>query len=62
MLDGLSLPLAVVEGIAGQSRSTVKFEGQANHAGTTPMDLRRDALAGAAEWILAVEREAAALA
>jgi allantoate deiminase len=30
--------------------------GQANHAGTTPMNLRRDALAGAAEWIAAVEK------
>ena len=59
VLDGLGLPLGVVEGIAGQSRFTVEFEGQANHAGTTPMNLRRDALAGAAEWILAVEREAA---
>ncbi len=39
----------------------VRFEGKANHAGTTPMHLRRDALAGAAEWIGAVEREAAAV-
>ena len=31
------------------------FQGRANHAGTTPMHLRRDALAGAAEWITAVE-------
>jgi allantoate deiminase len=60
VLDRLGLPLGVVEGIAGQSRLTVTFEGEANHAGTTPMDLRRDALAGAAEWILAVERHAAA--
>jgi allantoate deiminase len=57
VLDRLGLPLAVVAGIAGQSRLTVEFEGAANHAGTTPMNLRRDALAGAAEWILAVERE-----
>jgi allantoate deiminase len=34
------------------------FQGKANHAGTTPMGLRQDALAGAAEWITAVEREA----
>ena len=34
------------------------FSGQANHAGTTPMHLRRDALAGAAEWIGLVERTA----
>jgi allantoate deiminase len=36
------------------------FTGSANHAGTTPMSMRRDALAAASEWILAVEREALA--
>ncbi len=51
----------MVEAIAGQSRLDVVFEGKANHAGTTPMALRRDALAGAAEWIGAVEREAHAV-
>jgi allantoate deiminase len=61
VLDSLNLPLAVVTSIAGQSRLEVRFEGNANHAGTTPMHLRRDALAGAAEWIGAVEREAAAI-
>ncbi len=61
MLESLNLPLGVVEAIAGQSRLDVVFEGQANHAGTTPMHLRRDALAGAAEWIAAVEREARAI-
>ena len=34
------------------------FLGRANHAGTTPMHLRRDAVAAAAEWIVAVERKA----
>jgi allantoate deiminase len=58
VLDHLDLPLGVVEAICGQSRVEVMFEGQANHAGTTPMSLRRDALAAAAEWIGAVEREA----
>jgi allantoate deiminase len=58
VLEELNLPLGVVESIAGQSRIDVIFEGQANHAGTTPMHLRRDALAGAAEWIAIVEREA----
>jgi allantoate deiminase len=62
VLDSLDLPLAVVEAIAGQSRFEIHFEGHANHAGTTPMNLRRDALAGAAEWIGCVEREAAATA
>lgn len=50
-------PLAIVEAIAGQSRLDVNFFGHANHAGTTPMHLRRDALAAAAEWIVAVEAE-----
>lgn len=60
LLESLNLSLGVVTAIAGQSRLDVRFEGQANHAGTTPMHLRRDALAGAAEWIAAVEREAVA--
>jgi allantoate deiminase len=58
VLESLNLPLAVVEAVVGQSRLSVLFEGKSNHAGTTPMHLRRDALAGAAEWITAVEREA----
>jgi len=61
VLDNLDLSLGVVEVIAGQSRLDVRFEGRANHAGTTPMHLRRDALTGAAEWIGAVEREARAI-
>jgi allantoate deiminase len=56
VLASLGLPLAVVEAIAGQSRFIVEFAGHANHAGTTPMHFRRDALAAAAEWILMVER------
>jgi allantoate deiminase len=59
VLDSLNLPLGVVDAIAGQSRLTFTFTGKANHAGTTPMPLRRDALAGAAEWICAVEAKAA---
>src|SRR5260370_22611553 len=47
--------VGVVEGIVGQNRLEFIFSGQANHAGTTPMNLRRDALAAAAEWIVAVE-------
>jgi len=57
-LDQLGLPLGVVESIVGVTRIEVVFRGQANHAGTTPMNGRRDALAGAAEWIAAVEGEA----
>ena len=56
VLESLHLPLSAVEGIVGQSRLRLRFEGQANHAGTTPMDLRKDALAGASQWIGAVER------
>jgi allantoate deiminase len=58
VLESLGVPLGVVTSIAGQSRLTARFEGQANHAGTTPMPLRRDALAAAAEWITAIERDA----
>jgi len=60
VLEERGLPVTVVQAIAGQSRSEVLFRGQSNHAGTTPMHLRRDALAGMAEWIGAVEREAGA--
>ena len=56
ILESLGLRLGVVEGIAGQSRYELIFKGETNHAGTTPMHLRRDALAGAAEWITRVEK------
>jgi allantoate deiminase len=56
VLDSLKQPLGAVEAIAGQTRMEFLFVGHANHAGTTPMDLRRDAITAAAEWILAVER------
>lgn len=49
-----SLPIGVVAGIVGINRYQCVVEGFANHAGTTPMDQRRDALAAAAELILAV--------
>jgi allantoate deiminase len=58
ILESLNLPLGLVEGIAGQSRYLVTFEGKANHAGTTPMALRQDALVAAAQWICEVERYA----
>ena len=58
VLEKLGLPLAVVEAIAGQSRLEFTFVGRANHAGTTPMDLRFDAVTCAAEWIATVERVA----
>lgn len=56
VLEKLNQPLAAVDTIAGQSRMEVTFFGRGNHAGTTPMNLRADALAGAAEWIGAAER------
>ena len=56
VLEQLGLPVGIVEAIAGQSRLEIRFEGSAAHAGTTPPHLRKDALAGAAEWIVAVER------
>jgi allantoate deiminase len=55
VLEAEGLSVAAVTSIAGQSRFNVRFTGHANHAGTTPMHLRCDALAGAAEWIGEVE-------
>ena len=60
VLDALDLPLGVVTAIVGQTRAEVRFHGAANHAGTTPMRLRRDALAAAGRWIACVERFARA--
>ena len=58
VLESLGRPLGVVEAIVGQTRMDLRFVGRANHAGTTPMHLRHDALAAAAEWTVAVERTA----
>jgi allantoate deiminase len=58
VLDGLDLPIGIVDVIAGQSRMIVTFIGEAGHAGTTPMEVRHDAFSGAAEWALVVERDA----
>ena len=55
VLEARDEPLGVVTAIAGQTRAQVIFEGEAGHAGTVPMELRRDALTAAAEWILTVE-------
>ncbi|HMF64481.1 MAG TPA: allantoate amidohydrolase [Edaphobacter sp.] len=60
VLESEDLSLGIVEAIAGQTRGEVRFIGSANHAGTTPMYLRRDAVAGMAEWIVAVEGKARA--
>ncbi|WP_123041448.1 allantoate deiminase [Cohnella candidum] len=50
--------IGVVETIAGQRRYIVTLEGEANHAGTTPMSMRLDALAAAAEMMLVLEKAA----
>ncbi|MGA3049141.1 MAG: allantoate amidohydrolase [Terracidiphilus sp.] len=55
VLEAESLSVATVTSIVGQTRLCMVFTGHANHAGTTPMHLRHDALAAAAEWIAAVE-------
>ncbi len=56
VLEAEGLALGIVSGIAAQKRFAVTVTGRAGHAGTNSMPLRRDALAGAAEAILAVER------
>jgi allantoate deiminase len=55
VLEARGLAAGVVSAIAGQTRARVVFTGRAGHAGTTPMRMRRDALAGAAQFALAAE-------
>ncbi|MEO6924079.1 MAG: allantoate amidohydrolase [Bryocella sp.] len=55
VLEADNASIGVVEAIVGQSRLRLTFTGEANHAGTTPMPLRRDALVAAARWITEVE-------
>jgi N-carbamoyl-L-amino-acid hydrolase len=54
VLEALGLPLGVVLGTFGVERSRITWRGQAAHAGSTPMDRRRDALAGAAKLALSI--------
>jgi N-carbamoyl-L-amino-acid hydrolase len=54
VLESMELPLGVVLGTFGVERHQVTFRGQAAHAGSTPMDKRRDALAGAARLELEI--------
>ncbi|MBI5770614.1 MAG: allantoate amidohydrolase [Verrucomicrobia bacterium] len=61
VLENKQLAVGVVSAIAGQTRGRLTFRGRAGHAGTTPMELRRDALAGAAEFVLFVETSARAV-
>ncbi len=58
VLEDAGLALGVVTGIAGQTRARITLTGKAGHAGTTPMTMRRDALAGAAECISLIEKSA----
>jgi allantoate deiminase len=55
ILETEAASLGIVEALVGQTRMQFIFDGQANHAGTTPMHLRHDAMAAAAKWIVAVE-------
>jgi allantoate deiminase len=55
LLEAQNLPVGVVSAITGLQRARVGFIGMAGHAGTTPMNLRKDALAAAAEFVLAAE-------
>src|SRR5258708_34310990 len=55
VLEAQNLPVGVVTAIAGATRLAASLNGMAGHAGTVPMALRRDALAGAAECIVAIE-------
>jgi allantoate deiminase len=55
VLECESLPVGVVTAISGATRLAASLTGMAGHAGTVPMPLRRDALAGAAECIVAIE-------
>ena len=57
-LEQSGVPIGVVTGITGRALFNVEVKGTANHAGTTPMPARRDALVSASKLVLAVERVA----
>ncbi|MBE9044752.1 Zn-dependent hydrolase [Pleurocapsales cyanobacterium LEGE 10410] len=56
ILESMNKQIGVVEGIVGQRRFNITVKGSANHAGTTPMSMRHDALVAAARVILAVNK------
>jgi allantoate deiminase len=58
LLEARQQPLGVVTAIQGATRASITLSGTAGHAGTTPMELRRDALCAAAELVLAIEARA----
>ena len=55
VLERAGAPVGVVTTITGQTQVELAFRGEAGHAGTLPMDARRDALVAAAEWMVAAE-------
>ena len=61
VLETANVPLAVVSAIVGTAHLELAVTGRPDHAGTTPMDMRRDALAGAAAMVQAVESIARSL-
>ena len=61
VLESRKVPVGVVEAIAGLFQFVVRLTGDANHAGATPMALRRDALAAAAEVVSAIEFHATSI-
>jgi allantoate deiminase len=60
VLEAEGLPVGVVTAINGATRFAIEVQGLAGHAGTVPMGLRQDALAAAAECVLAIERRCSA--
>jgi beta-ureidopropionase / N-carbamoyl-L-amino-acid hydrolase len=56
VLEHLNLPIGIVTGVVGQYRFAVNITGRANHAGTTPMNMRKDALVAASQIVLAVNK------
>jgi N-carbamoyl-L-amino-acid hydrolase len=58
VLEKSNLPIGVVSNIVGISRHRIVIEGRSDHAGTTPMELRRDALVGAAAIVSATDERA----
>lgn len=61
VLETRGRPMGIVDAIAGSTRIELVFGGRSDHSGATPMSLRADALVGASEFVVEVERRAAAL-
>lgn len=56
VLEHRDVPLGVVTGVVGQYRFAVDVMGRPNHAGTTPMNMRKDALFAAAQMVVAINK------